>query len=424
MFRYRYSILVMAVVSALAGGAALGQVEREPINRREVLLRAARNQTTARQYEKAAGYYREYLETWPDDVVIAVEFGGVLIQAGRTQEAVQLLETAIDKEPENLTAYRLLADAAAILKDWPKAGSALEAALAREPGDAELRVKLAEVSAWSGKYEDAIRQYRMLLLDRPDDRKRWAGLLQVLYWAGMYDEYLAESGRFLSKYPDEEAIRMNRVDLFAARKDFAAAAQECREVLVRNPEQRLARARRAQFLAWMGMWEEAREEYGKALALSPEDTGLRREYGELLLWTGRYDQARDVFRRLLTDLPGDEGVVRDYLETISRVKPFADEDRKWAEDYYRRMFKEGRKLRPSTLAALGRAMKAAGNEEDALGIFDAAMKANPEDMRLRLEYADLLSALGRVDEAEAQYDILLKEAGKTNNGAKSQEAAP
>lgn len=409
-FKRRSLILVLALT---AFGALAAETTREPISRREVLLRAARNQTVARQFAKSLEYYREYLDAWPDDTAIATEFGGVLLQAQQTDEAVRVLKGVLDKAPQTQDAYRLLADACLIQKDFAAAAEILEKAVARFAQEQPLRLKLADVYAWSGRYNDAIRQYRMLLLERPDDAALMKGLLQVMQWAEMVDAYLAESGRFLARHPEDVTIRLARVDLFAARKDFTAAADECRGILKVQPDHALARARLAQFLAWLGEWEQARTEYEAALALNPRDTGLRREYGQLLLWTNRYADALAIYRKLIAELPGDENLSREYLDVAGRTRPLAPAEKQWIDAFYRAhggAAPQG--LQPATLAALGRALKAAGLNAEALGILETALKTSADDLTLRLEYADLLSALGRTTDAEAQYELLLKKTGK------------
>ena len=180
------------------------------------------------------------------------------------------------------------------------------------------------------------------------------------------------------------------------------------------PEHSLAQARLAQFLYWLGQYGQALTEYRNALALNPKDTGLRREYGQLLLLTGRHDEAVHVYRRLVKELPKDESVERGYLQAIGGASKMEKTERIWIKDFYRSRFldEKAKPLRVSTLAALGRALTVAGLTEEAIVVYEAAVKRAPEDTMLRLAYADLLSAAGRLVEAEEQYEVLLQQVGK------------
>ncbi len=174
----------------------------------------------------------------------------------------------------------------------------------------------------------------------------------------------------------------------------------------------MAHARLAQFLYWLGQYEAALRAYREALAHNPGDTGLRREYGQLLLWTGRHREAVAVYRKLMRELPGDENLPSEYLEAAAGARPMDDRERNWVQDFYRSRFLAKEPLQLSTLVALGRALSAAGLLVEAAAVFEVGLKQAPEDMGLRLAYADLLVTMGRNSEAETQYEILLQKVGK------------
>lgn len=408
-----------AFAMILASGMLFAQDAGEVVSRREILLRAARNLVQARQYGDAIRYFKDYIAEWPDDLPVAIEYAGVLVQAGHVEEATSILQSILQREPDNRRALGLLVDALMMRKDFATAAALLEGVVARRPDDTELRRRLADACAWAGRYDDALKHYRIVLAASAAEtgkagdaaiRKR---LLDVLYWAGRYDDYLAESTNYLRDYPKDLTVRLVRVDLYAARRDFAAAAEECRAIIAAQPDHRVARARLAQFLAWLGRREEAIQAYQEALAISPEDVGLRREYGEMLLWSGRYEEALPTFRRLHADVPADETVVREYLEVIANLNTVQDAERQFVSRVHESKFLAGSPLHPGTLAALARALRNIGRGEDALAVFRRAVEATPRDTVLRLQYADLLAALGHAAEAEREYELLLEKVGRT-----------
>ena len=406
----------LCVVIALCASVAFGQMspreQRAGLNRRDLLLRAARNQVRGLDYEKALEYYSTYLDEWPDEEKIVTESCGVLLLAGKVDDAAKKLELLVKKNPENLAAVGFLSDAYRMKKDFSAAAKVLEAAVARFKKNVRLREKLAEVYTWSTRYDEAIGQYRFLLEGNPGDVTIEKKILQVLYWAAKYDDYLAESARYLKGHPKDMSVRLTRVDLLAAKREFAAAARECRAILEMEPKNRVARARLARFLTWLRDYDAAVREYKIALAMAPEDLGLRRQYGQLLLWSERFDEAILTFRKLHADLPEDENIAREYLDACAGAVETPDQDRKWVTEYYESRFKAGKSLKPATLAALARALRNIERNSDALEVFAPAVKAAPDDLLLRLEYADLLSAEDRAEEAEKEFRILLKRVGK------------
>jgi len=406
----------LCVAAVLCASAAFGQMtpqeQRAGLNRRDLLLRAARNQVRGLDYEKALEYYSTYLDEWPDDEKIVTESCGVMLLADKVDDAAKKLELLVKKNPENLAAVGFLSDAYRMKKDFSAAAKVLEAAVARFKTNARLRKKLAEVYTWSKRYDEAVGQYRFLLEANPGDATIEKNILQVLYWAAEYDDYLAESARYLKAHPKDMSVRLTRVDLLAAKREFAAAARECRAILEIDPKHRVARARLPRFLTWLREYDAAVREYKIALATAPDDLGLRRQYGQLLLWSERFDEAILTYRKLHSDLPNDENIAREYLDACAGAVETPEQDRKWVMEYYESRFKAGKPLKPATLAALARALRNIEKNDDALEVFALAVKAAPDDLLLRLQYADLLSSEGRAEEAEQQFDILLKRVGK------------
>jgi tetratricopeptide (TPR) repeat protein len=395
---------------ALAPEAALAQ--RQPVNRADLLLRAARNQVRAKRYEKGLKYFEEYLELHPKDVAVEIETCGALLQLDRLDESAKRLVSIVKEHPGNSAAVKQLASTYNRQKDWDKAAKLLEVAVKRFDDNAVLRTQLAEVYTWDERYDDAVRQYRILLAQNPRNLTLKHTILQVLLWGGKHKEYLAESARYLQDVPHDISIRMARMDIYASQRDFAAAAQECRAILTIKPKHQQARFRLAQYLTWLGEHENAIKEFMVALEQNPKDLRLRREYGRLLLWANRHDEAIQTFRQLHSELPKDEAVTRDYLLAIAGVDKVADKEKEWLEAFYAKSYPGKKPLQAGTLAGLARALRNIDKQAEALKVFEAAVKALPNDLSLRLQYADLLSAMGYAEKAEAEYQRLLESVGK------------
>ena len=61
---------------------------------------------------------------------------------------------------------------------------------------------------------------------------------------------------------------------------------------------------------------------------------------------------------------------------------------------------------------MARALRNIRKNDEALKVFTLAVSAAPDNLLLRLQYADLLSSEGHAEEAEKQFEILLKRVGK------------
>lgn len=154
---------------------------------RHSLSIALRHHRKGRLYE-ADSIYRELLESDPDDPEVLQLTGALRLQLGDYDQAIALLQRALDRDPGRHAPRHNLVRALWMSGDYAQAEALLDQLIADAPEDAALHRSLAEVRRARGRYQDALEaETRALALDPENAGGHWRrGLLLLLL--GRYGE--------------------------------------------------------------------------------------------------------------------------------------------------------------------------------------------------------------------------------------------
>jgi tetratricopeptide (TPR) repeat protein len=115
----------------------------------------------------------------------------ILLDAGKTDEALAELDRAPAAGPEPLAALKLRAEIALHQKKYDDAGAALQKALALAPQDEELRARLGHVLLEKRDYQGALRELSIALHAKPQDMDALRDWMAAQYLSGNYEAALA-----------------------------------------------------------------------------------------------------------------------------------------------------------------------------------------------------------------------------------------
>jgi tetratricopeptide (TPR) repeat protein len=239
-----------------------------------------------------------------------------------------------------------------------------------------------------------------------------------------------------------EAVRTAPEDL-TAQAALAATLREAelwdagervwRAILAKDPAFRPALEGLARLAAERERWTEAADWYGQLVALAPEDVALQREYLDMLEAAERLDEAATVLARLLQRQPED----RELLARAATLARWRDRPAD-AVTYDLQRYTLGQLDREGTIQLIQDLMGLARHEEalalvktmspdrdaEALALlqqviadlpdprrqaqeYEALVQLRPDDVDLRLAYAEALEAAERTAEAIAEYRIVI-----------------
>ena len=276
----------------------------------------------------------------PEHAYFWIRLGQELQHAGRVAEAIEAIETALDKDPTNANYHAALASAHLTEPSgWEKARASTLDALRLDPGNAWAWTLLASVERQLGNPEAAVRAAERSVTLEPN--KAWPRLAQAasLHAAGRTVEALlvleqaaalemdsgarAELARnFLlcghAQRAREEALAgieqeprsvgswtvLGHAEV--ALREWEPAVRAWREVVALDPGNSSALVQLARSLAMSGRGTEALEAVIMARALARDDPARIREVAIVLDELGASDEALSAWQRVLALAPAGE----------------------------------------------------------------------------------------------------------------------
>jgi len=142
------------------------------------------------------------LEVQPDNTTFLVNLGTMLTLLGKPAAAVRHLQHALALQPNLPSAHNNLANALRSLGQIDAAGRHYEAALAVQPDLPEAHNNLANIRKEQGDIAEALRHYRQALALRPDFREAFSNLLALTKLAETMsqDEVFALHRQFAERF--------------------------------------------------------------------------------------------------------------------------------------------------------------------------------------------------------------------------------
>jgi tetratricopeptide (TPR) repeat protein len=293
-----------------------------------------------------------------------------LLSSGQAQEAVQRVQAALAKDPENLAGLRDLSRGLTQLGRLDEAAVAAARASAVAPWSAQARLVEADVEFQRGHHQRALD-----LIDQSlelDDRNLEARIERGRYLAalGRKDEAAEALESLLEESADNNWVALRYAEIVELENgDLQAAEKRLRAVLSRNPT------------------------FSEAWLL----------LGNAFTRAGRVSEAAAVYR---------EAIAHDASnpELLSRLALLlAESNDPGAEKALREAIDSSVVVRPELHLALGELFAEQGRRQEAQQQFEAAATARAVSAGARNAKAMASMKLGRTGEAEAMWRSLIED---------------
>lgn len=438
---------LLITVGVLGGGAHVLHAFQVKRNAGDLLKQATRAEQKG-DLKRATTCLRNYLAFRPDDAAALARYGLLIDQMARTprdrEQVFLVLERVLGLDPERADVRRKAADSAMELDRPADARKHAEILLKAAPDDADLELLLGRCDEAQSRPADAAAWYRKASRHAPtriEAAVRLASLLRgplkdAKQADRVLDEMVAANPKSSRAYLERGVFRLS-----AGRSDDAAA--DAARALALAPEDAdalivaAALAQRRE-----GGLDEARRLLARGIAAHPRDEKLPSNLAQLELRAGRPAEAVAVLRRALEAHPGqvelllyladaliEDGqpdwatrIIADLAkkEDVSpapldllRANILANEGR-WpqAVEALSRVRANLSPLNEATRRLLGiradlllgRCQGPLGNPDLQLDAYRRALEADPGLVAAHQGAAQALAALGRVDEAIAEYE--------------------
>jgi tetratricopeptide (TPR) repeat protein len=411
--------------------------QAEPFDRKTldprsiVLLAAARNAVARGELAEAIARFEEYLQLQPADREARKEYAGVLVQAERHKQALEVYKKLIAAEPDNLTLLVNAADVYLFMKDFRKAANYLTTALEKAPTNIEYAIKLSRANAFDGdmprafqifdrylakfKNDDARlpKSYGALLIDlgqietaipfllalrarTPEDMDVLAALLRAYARQGDRFKSFEIVNTLAELKPAATPIRLELAESLYQATDLEMAALIYGQVLKTEPNHALANVGLARVYLSQFLPKEAAR-----ILLRVNPAGEARRRGYLFAWAeyhqtvGEYTQAKQIYRSFLNKDEEDN----EARLSLARLYAFTRED-EIAKAEFSKVSTESSLARQARYGIVS-TLIVQRRFAEALGLCRHMMRDFPSDGTWRALSAQVMSKSGAAPDAEA-----------------------
>jgi tetratricopeptide (TPR) repeat protein len=421
------------------------------------LLWLARLYRFQNQHAEAEKVLRQILAHDSDSGPALEQLSQLLIDQGRSQEAIELLTRAAG-DSASPDIYDLLGDAYSQAKDYPNAEKAYQQAVAGDPDDPGHRHGLAQALLSEDKYAEALAQFNKLTELEPGTSENFLrsaqlyrrlgqfeqaeaslarakqlapGSLEILYNEALLDE---DQGRFDDAVkvltdaiagiksqtggdgnPSALAILYEQLgEAYKQQRNFPSALSTFGEMGKLNPDsQKRARVLEIDTYRESHDIDRAIAEAKKALDESPDDPEMTRTLAMLYGEKSDTAAARQLLEGLLKGNDNDLEIYLDIAQVQSRGKKYSDAEQSAAKA---EQMAHGAAGKQSVWYMLGAIYERQKKFDDAEQEFRKVLDVNPNNGPVLNYYGYMLADRGvRVEEAASLIERALKQ--EPNNGA-------
>ncbi len=357
-------------------------------------------------YDLAETAFNAVLARDPEDFEVLFNLGRAAARAGHYERARHALELAARLRPDDVDSLWELGQASAAMADYPRAIYVLTQAKRLAPGRPEIPLALARAAQSGEYYGDAALAYDEYLRLKPgDDAARRDHALVCGFTDTRQAEGLKELSGYIQRHPNDPSGQFDFAQL-TWRDRPADALDHLAAALRLNPGFAAAHLDMAWLLNRLGRTAEALPHFQKAVEINPRDARALDELGSAYISLDRPADAERVLRRALAIAPDDPGVLmhlgRALLESgrEAEARPFLEKFQKSRPPRVRGPWRQAGMIEAAGLPAAERSRREIERLRQDAG-------THPDDPELQLHLASLLLADGQVEDAVAEFRVLL-----------------
>jgi len=356
-------------------------------------------------------------------------------RSGQRARAVALFKRHLQLNPRNLRAHRMMASAlVAAGKD--KEAVALWQGAVQNLSDRNRFKEAGDFFRSQGKMSRAVAMYRQHVQLNPGSSGAYRALARALRTVGKVNEAVALWDKAVKTSTDKRRFEAAG-DFFKSVQRWSEAVAMYRKHLELHPKERSAYGSLAKALHHLGKTDQAVTLWEKAVKTLPDRYRFERA-GDFFRSVGRRDRALVMYRKHY-DLRPNRWSCRTLTRALREadkedeavavwdkaVKTLTDRSRYDAAGSFMRdigkskravvMYRKHLELNPKSISAyntLARALADAGKEDEAVALWDGAVRTLSGTNRLQ-RAADFFNSIGRTSRAISLYRRYVK-ASPTN----------
>ena len=341
--------------------------------------------------------------------------GGQQVPGDLEQRAIRQFEELAERYPQDAGSLLVLAQLYRVSGENAKAEEALKRAVALDPDSPDATTQLALLYVDLGQYHTAIELLRKIAGENADTQV----LTSLAHAYEQVQDYPAAAeayGRVLDRNPEDHVVRKAFGQSLLYSQQYDRALEQFQAVAQANPRDPEAYLRLSQIHRSKRNYNQARENLAKALDLAPDNQELR--YNQVLLAEaeGKYSEAAALVQRILDSAakadasaytPQEKSNRNIFLEKLGTLSSDQN-DLASAEGAFRQMTALGGEGAVRGEARLIELYQEKREYDKALQESERAVREFPESRELKVARASVLASTGNAAEALNLLTPLLK----------------
>jgi tetratricopeptide (TPR) repeat protein len=236
-----------------------------------------------------------------------------LLEQGDAETALEILRSVISRQPSNVAALELMAEAAQHGRHWQEAEFALKSALSLQPDNIGLNLRLGEVYLDKGDASAARDVFRRLTQQFPRSDRAWAALGLLDANLGNFDQAETALSQALQENPLLPEVQLAYGEVLLRRGDATNALNAFKAASNLLREDPAVQARSGQALAALGRYVEAEPLLRISIEQGFNDTDVQRTLVLCLIQQGSLSEAERLLDRVGPGSEGDGEILKGML---------------------------------------------------------------------------------------------------------------
>ena len=261
-----------------------------------------------REYEKA-------LRLDPFSDILTKELAELYFDKGDTSKAIDLCQTFLKKNKDNIEIRLILGELYLNIKDYKNAVTLYKSVLELDRENTTAYFYLGSTYAEAKKYDLAIVLLQKMVTLAPENLMGNYYLARVLKIQKRYDEAEATLKKVISLNPRFEAPWIDLCEIYELQGNIEQAINTYRDYLSIFPDRIAIRIRLGELLMLLKQDDEAEKEFRTVLELDDTNREARHLLGVMYVSQGKYDHAAEQFLNILRNTPADIRAIF-FLATI------------------------------------------------------------------------------------------------------------
>jgi tetratricopeptide (TPR) repeat protein len=250
------------------------------------------------------------LRRFPDQWILALEYGWLAGRQNRWPEAVSRWQTALEQFPNQPRLHAALGAGLTALQRFPEAEAYLAAAVARFESNPQVATDYALLAARQGHWAEAAQRWQRVAELSPEDAQAVAQRGHCLRLAGQPAEARAALAQAEAHLPPHPSVAIERAIL--EEPDWTAAIPLWQRVIDRFPDNVRGYLGLAQALVQSGSPDQAEPVLQEAVTRFPNDKRVVHDFAHLATDRRDWDAALTRWERLRV-LEPDSATARHRL---------------------------------------------------------------------------------------------------------------